>query len=256
VEEAYARGVRKLVHTSSVAVLRQAVPGRAIDESMPRPADGEKDDYYRSKILSDQAVVELLEKRPDLWACFVLPGFMNGPGDAGPTSAGQFVLDYLHGRLPGALDATFSYVDARDVAAAMVRAVERGRRGEKYLVAGRSLHVREAMAALAEISGIPAPTRTLSMPLLGAIAFFNEAWARVSGQPVLVSWAGYRTLSREREAMDFDSSKASRELDVTFRPLRETFADAIAWFSREGLVAARAAEPDARRPSCARSPLA
>jgi hypothetical protein len=92
------------------------------------------------------------------------------------------------------------------------------------------------MGVLAAVSGIPAPSRALPMPLLGLIALLNEAWARISGQPVLVSWAGYRTLMRERQRMVFDSSKAMRELGVAFRPLRDTFADAIKWFEDNGLV--------------------
>lgn len=235
-DAAYAAGVRRFVHVSSVAVVKSTARGGIADETMARRAEDEPDDYYRSKILSDAAVDRFLAARPDFSATFVLPGYMNGPGDAGPTTAGQFVRDYVYGRLPGVIDASFAYVDARDVAFAVVAAAARGRRGERYLVAGRATHVGDAMRVLETLSGVPAPRRRVPMPLLAVIALANEVWARLTGRPVLVSWSGYRTLMREREQARFDSSKAERELGVHFRPLADTLRDALAWFEAEGMV--------------------
>jgi nucleoside-diphosphate-sugar epimerase len=244
-EAAYRAGVRRVVHTSSVAVVRPPDPSTAADETMRRPPEGEPDDYYRSKIVSDQEVDAWLARHPDAHACFVLPGFMNGPGDAGPTTAGQMVLDYARRALPGVIDAHFSYVDARDVALAHVRAAERGRRGERYLVAGRRLHMREALALLEEVTGVPAPRRAVPTAALAALALAQEAWARLSGRPVLLSWQGYRTLRREGGSARFDSSKAERELGVSFRPLRDTFADAVAWFVAQGMLPRASLQPGA-----------
>jgi nucleoside-diphosphate-sugar epimerase len=235
-EAAWARGVRRVVHTSSIAVLTAREGHALIDETMVRSAEGEPDAYYLSKILSDREVYAALERHPELHASIVLPGFMNGPGDAGPTSAGQIVLDFLHGRLPGAINARFSYVDARDVAAALVAAAERGRRGERYLAAGRDMHLSEALAVLSSVTGLPAPRRRVPDGVLGALALTSEAWARLSGKPALVSWQGFRTLRRERTNTRFDPSKSGRELGLTFRPLEETFRDAVEWFIAHGAV--------------------
>ena len=236
VEAAYAAGLRRMVHTSSVAVLALRPGATIMDETMPRAPEREQDDYYRSKILSDRVVDEALARHADLHATFVLPGFMNGPGDAGPTSAGQIVLDFLHGALPGIIDTHFSYVDARDVADALVAAAEHGRRGERYLVAGRDLHLREALAVLERVTGLPGPRRVMPNAALALFALLSEAWARVSGQKVLMSWSGYRTLRREGNAMRYDSSKAQRELGVRFRPLEETLADAVRWFIQHDMA--------------------
>ncbi|MFY0576724.1 NAD-dependent epimerase/dehydratase family protein [Cystobacter fuscus] len=131
-EAAYRQGVRRVVHTSSIAVLAPRQGHPRTDETMRRDAEHEPDAYYRSKILADREVDAALERHPDLHASLVLPGFMNGPGDAGPTTAGQLVLDFLHGRLPGVINTRFAYVDARDVAATLVAAAEKGPRGERY----------------------------------------------------------------------------------------------------------------------------
>src|SRR6516164_7396070 len=95
---AHGARVRRFVHTSSVGVLTGR-RGQLIDETMLRTAK-DADDYYLSKILSDRAVEAFLGKHPDMWASMVLPGWMVGPGDLGPTSSGQVILDYLDQKLP------------------------------------------------------------------------------------------------------------------------------------------------------------
>lgn len=97
-QSAWDAGIRRVVHTSSIAVLH-GEQNQVIDESMSRDSE-DKDDYYRSKILSEKVVRTFLEKHPEMFACFVLPGWMSGPGDIGPTSLGQFVLDYIEKKCP------------------------------------------------------------------------------------------------------------------------------------------------------------
>jgi dihydroflavonol-4-reductase len=234
IEEAYAQGVRRFVHTSSIAVLEARASALEMDETMTRALARAPDDYYRSKILADAEVHAALARHPDLTASLVLPGFMNGPGDAGPTSAGQLVLDFLRGKLPGALNIAFSYVDARDVAEAQIAAAERGRRGERYLAAGRPYKLRDALMVLAGVAGVAGPSRTLPDWLFGVVALLSEAWHRLSGRPVLTSWTGFRTALRERDNVRFASAKSERELGITFRPLEQTFADALAWYQQHG----------------------
>jgi dihydroflavonol-4-reductase len=172
--EAYKAGVRRIVHTSSVAVLSGA-PGKTIDDTMRRnPEDA--DDYYRSKILADRTVDAFLETYADMWACMVLPGWMVGPGDVGPTSSGQVILDSLHRRLPGIPPATFSVVDARDVAEAMWLAAQKGRRGERYLAAGGHMAMGDLFQKLEQISEVPSPRWTVPLPVLYAMAAANEIW--------------------------------------------------------------------------------
>ena len=90
---AYEQGVRRVVHTSSIGVL-EGKRGQVIDETMLRSSNT-SNDYYRSKILSDEAVLSFLDTHPDMFACFVLPGWMFAPADMGPTSSGQFILDFF-----------------------------------------------------------------------------------------------------------------------------------------------------------------
>jgi nucleoside-diphosphate-sugar epimerase len=163
---------------------------------------------------------------------------MNGPGDAGPTSAGQTIIDYAAGRLPGVIDAHLAYVDARDVARACIEAVLGAPRGARYVVAGRRLHLAEAYAVLERVTGVPAPVRRVPYAVLAVVAAANEAWARVSGRPVLLGLATYRNLRETGAHNRFDSTPAERDLGIRFRPVEETLGDAVAWLRTAGMLAA------------------
>lgn len=235
---AYAAGVRRVVHTSSIAVLTGPA-GTLIDETMERPETDADDDYYRSKILSDRKVLAFLAGHRDMIGNLVLPGWMVGPGDIGPTSSGQMVIDFVKRRLPGVVPATFSVVDARDVAAGHIFAAEKGRPGECYIAAGRNMTMTEIFSLLEKVSGVPAPRRRVSMGVLFALATCYEAYARMTGKPVLLSLASVRLMARETGRTQFNHAKSERELGLTFRPVEETLSDVVAWYRANGYLNGR-----------------
>ena len=235
-DASYEAGIRRFVHTSSIAVVN-GPRGSVIDETMKRRQD-DADDYYRSKILSDAVVSTFLARHPDVFGAFVMPGWMHGPGDMGPTAAGQFTVDFLKRALPGVPPSTVSFVDARDVARILVAALEKGRRGEHYLAAGRHMHMREVMQAYEGVSGIKAPRRNIPAALLWMIAYLQEFNARMTGKPALLSLATVRTMRDEYERSRFSPEKTFRELGISFRPVTETIRDEIAWFKARRLVEA------------------
>ena len=236
---AYAAGIRKMVHTSSTAVLEAPTPGAAINETNDRPLE-RADDYFRSKILSERAVQEFLASHPDFDASFVLPGWMCGPGDAGPTSAGQLVLDVVRGKIPGIPPGAFSLVDARDVAAAHVSAADNGRRGERYIATGTPVSMRELIPSIGRAANVTTPTRRVPFALLFVIAFIQEAVARLFGKPALLSLAAVRLMRSEGDAnVNYDISKSARELGYSIRPLEQTVADTVAWYRKRGELPAQ-----------------
>ena len=232
-EAAHAAGIRKFVHTSSVAVLGVSPNGEPADESIVR-SENDGDEYYRSKIQADQRVLAFLDRHPDAHATMILPGWMFGPGDLGPTAAGQFVLDFVHKKLPGTIDVSYSVVDARDVAEAMIAAAEKGRRGERYLAAGRSMSMAEIAATLSQITGIPAPKAKVPIFLLYVMAAFNDVFARITRRPALINLAIVKNIMLERQRNGFKQDKTERELGIYFRPVAETFHDTFDWYRAKG----------------------
>ena len=231
---AWKAGISRMVHTSSIAVL-DGEPGSLIDETCLRSA-ARADDYYLSKIRAEHEVLNFLEEHHDFRAVLVLPGWMHGPGDLGPTSAGQIVRDFVRGKLPGIPPATFSIVDARDVAEAQIAAAQRGRSGERYLAAGRNMTMAELFAILQELSSVEAPKVRLPLAFLYVMAAAEELYARLTGRPVLLSLASVRLLAREGGRTRFDHRKSEQELGLSFRPVAETLRDEITWFRAAGIL--------------------
>lgn len=228
IEQTYRAGIRCFVQTSSIAVLN-GEPGMPIDETCLRDLV-DADDYYRSKILADQVVLSFLAQCPDMHASLVLPGWMWGPADIGPTSSGQFVNDVMLGKLPGLVPGSFSVVDARDVAQAQIAAAEHGRRGERYLAAGRHMTMQELVPMLGKIAGVKTPTRDLPLPLLYTLAVAQEFYARISGKPILLSLATVRLMVKEAGRTHFSHVKSERELKLKFRPIEQTISDTVSWY--------------------------
>lgn len=227
IAQAYAQGVRRFVQTSSIAVL-DGPPGSLVDETHLRALEN-ADDYYRSKILADRKVADFLLTHPDMFACFVLPGWMWGPGDSGPTSSGQTALDTVNRKIPGLVPGSFSVVDARDVALIQIAAAQHGRRGERYLAAGRHMTMATLIGLIGRLAAVPTPTRRVPLPLLYVIAGVQEVYARLTGKPVLLSLSTVRLLAREADRSHFDAAKTLRELQVDFRPTEVTVADTLQW---------------------------
>ena len=228
IEQAYGAGIRRFVQTSSIGVLN-GEPGVPIDETCLREL-GDADDYYRSKILADQAVLRFLARHPDMHASLVLPGWMWGPADIGPTSSGQFVNDVVRGKLPGLVPGSLSVVDARDVAQAHIAAALHGKRGERYLAAGRHMTMRQLVPLLGKLAHVKTPTRELPLPLLYTLAAVQEIYARISGRPILLSLATVRLMVKEAGRTHFDHAKSERELALKFRPFEQTVADTLTWY--------------------------
>ncbi|MHB1599818.1 MAG: SDR family oxidoreductase [Acidimicrobiales bacterium] len=227
-------GVHRFVHASSVAVLN-GKPGQTVDETMLRQ-ESDADDYYRSKILSDREVLAFLEAHSQMWAVMVLPGWMHGPGDAGPTSAGQTVLDFANRRFPGIPPGSFSVVDARDVAKAMILANERGIRAGRYLAAGRHMTMAELFPMLANVTGVESPTRRLPLFLLYVLGTLGELQARLTRKPVLISWATVSIMAKETEKSRFSNAKSRAQLGLEFRSIEETLRDEVGWYRSNGYL--------------------
>ncbi len=231
-EEAEKRGVKKAIYVSSSGVIGLKSNGEAGDEETPPAPVTSQNLYFKSKVLADQKVSEFA-KNSSLEVVQILPGWMFGLGDTAPTSSGQIILDYLDKKLPGSFDGGTAAVDARDVAEAMIRAVERGRRGEKYIVGGRFVTLEEINKILEKVSGVPAPKLKIPGFVIWTFAAASEIFGRLTGKPVLISRTAVLTMQAK---LDVSSEKAVRELGARFRPFEETLRDEVGWYRKNGFA--------------------
>jgi dihydroflavonol-4-reductase len=227
-------GVDRSIYTSSVATMGIPVDGTPGDEATPVDLDAMIGHYKRSKFLAERAVLD--EARAGLSVVIVNPSTPVGPGDVKPTPTGQVVLDAACGRMPAYVDTGLNIVHVDDVARGHLLAFERGVVGERYILGGKDMSLREILAEISRLVGREPPRVRLPYAAVLPIAYIAEAFSRVSGRAGRVTLEGVR-MSRKR--MFFSSAKAQRELGYTWRPPVQAFADAVDWFRERGLIPGR-----------------
>jgi dihydroflavonol-4-reductase len=221
-----------VVHVSSTAVLGQGSSDHPADEDTPPDLDAHRNAYRASKIEAEQVVARCLRGGPRV--PLVLPAWMWGPGDAGPTSAGRLYLAVARGELRAVPRAGNHVVDARDVAEACVLAAIRGESGRRYAVAGQWWTMAHLCEGIARAAGV-APPRQVPARAALMVATALEAQARLRGRPPVATRAGVEVLM-EGTRRHVSSARAQRELGVSFRPLEETLGDEADWYRADGAI--------------------
>ena len=231
IEAALAARIARIVYTSSVATIGIPADGSPGNEDTPVSLADMIGHYKRSKFLAEQRALEAA--RAGAPVVIVNPSTPVGPGDIRPTPTGQMVLDAANGRMPAYVDTGLNVVHVDDVAAGHLLALEHGRVGERYILGGQDMTLREILAAIAQLSGRAAPRiRLPRAPLLPA-AYVAEIVARLSGGSTRLTVEGLR-MARKR--MFFSSARAQRELGYRWRPPQQAFADALEWARGQGLL--------------------
>ncbi len=232
---AAAQRVERVIHCSTEAILLPKRHGASalIDETgqpvfadMPGP-------YTRSKLAAEQCVRAAAQGGLD--ALIVNPTVPIGPGDRNLTPPAAMLSMFLNGQSPAYLDCVLNLVDVRDVAAGMVLAAERGRTGERYILGGENVALRDLLILLERISGRAMPKHAVPGWLALASAAVTE-WAadRLTRRTPAATREGVRLALRSGP---FDSRKARAELGYAPRPLQEALADAVSWLSAAGTAA-------------------
>lgn len=199
-------GVGKVVYVSSVAAIGH--DGSALDEtSWNQEADNP---YYRSKILAEQVAWEVA-RALDLWMVSVLPAAMVGPNATRLTDTMGFLESVRRRQVPLDPDFHFNFVDVRDVAQGMILAAEKGRAGQRYILANEhSSSFAEIVKAINAVSsGYSQPPRAPRW-LLMALAWAQEGMARLTGRPARLLRSQVRLFHGVRQ--EYQIAKARREL--------------------------------------------
>jgi len=222
-------GIRRVVYTSSVAVLGHKAVGTPADETTHARLEEMIGPYKRSKFLAEQIVRDFADR--GLPVVIVNPAAPVGPRDIKPTPTGRMIVEAAAGRMPAYLETGLNIVDVDDVADGHLLALERGRVGSRYILGGDNMTLCDILTAIARVSGRPAPRLRIPHGVALAVACGAEAWARLFGGEPLATMDSVRMA---RRPMYFDSTKAKEELGFRARPATEALARAVAWFRAAG----------------------
>lgn len=224
-------GIKRIVHTSSVATLGLHADGTPADETTPACLADMIGEYKRSKFLAEALARRSERAGQDI--VIVNPAAPVGPRDRKPTPTGRTILDAARGRMPAYVDTSLCVVHVDDVAEGHVLAYERGQSGRRYVLGGENMSLRAILQAIAEITDRHGPWLKLPHAAVLPVAYIAETWARISGHTPTITVDGVRLA---RHHMYFSSQRAETELGYRARPAREALADAIQWFRDHGYL--------------------
>ena len=223
-------GTERIVYTSTIGAIGLPPNGGVGTEQTPVSLSQMAGHYKRSKYLAEQEVLTLA--RAGLPVVIVNPSAPVGAGDIKPTPTGQMIVDFMKGRMWAYIETGMNLIDVDDVAIGHLRAMERGRIGERYILGHQNLTLREIFTILSRVTGIPAPRLKLPWQAILPLAYANRWFADyISRQAPRIPLEGVRMAKYH---MHYDCSKAVRELDLPQTSAEVALKKAVTWFGENG----------------------
>jgi dihydroflavonol-4-reductase len=234
IEAAQESGVRRVVYCSSVATMGFTADGRVADETSPVRLEDMVGHYKRSKFNAEQLALEA--GRSGANVVVVNPTTPIGEGDIKPTPTGRIILDFLKRKFPAYVDTGLNLADVREVARGHLLAMEKAVPGERYILGGENLTLKQILDKLAALTGLPSPTTKVPHAVAMGFAAFDQFFTgTIRGKEPR---ATIDAVKMGRKKMFASSAKAERELGYKIVPVEDALARAIHWFQARGYVEA------------------
>lgn len=223
-------GVRRVVYTSSVATMGFKSDGTIVDETTPVSEAAMIGHYKRSKWLAEQEALHAAQAGQDVM--ILNPTTPIGAMDTKPTPTGRIVVDFLNRNFPAYVDTGLNLVDVREIARMHLVALEKGRVGERYILGGENLTLKQILDKLSDITGLPSPSHKVPHSVAMAYAFFEETFTgKLRGKEPRATVEAVRM---GKKMMFASSAKAERELGLRVMPADEALLEAAKWFVANG----------------------
>ena len=231
-ESARKNGVHRVVYTSSVATIGFRKDGQAADEDSPVSLDDMIGHYKRSKFMAEQVALEA--GRGGMHVVTVNPTTPIGEQDVKPTPTGRIVVDFLKRKFPAYVETGLNLVDVRTCALGHVAALEKGKSGQRYILGGENLTLKQILDKLGQITGLPSPKVKLPyfFAYMAGVVDENITGRLLKGDPR----ATVETVRMGKKMMFASSAKAERELGWKIVSVDGALRRAVEWFRANGYV--------------------
>jgi len=235
-------GVRRLVYVSSIHALARPPKGVTIDESVPFDPHSAEGEYDRTK--AEASILVQQEAKRGLDAVIVCPTGLMGPYDYRGSEMGKLIRCWLQPGLHALVDGTYDFADVRDVVQGLLLAMERGTKGETYILSGRSISLPEMLGIVREVSGARIRAITLPRWVARAAAPFATILSPLLGKSPRFTTYSLKTVASN---CDISNAKARAELGYAPRDVRITVSDTVAWWRDHPEIQVASARPRKRR---------
>lgn len=234
-EEALARGLDKVVYTSTSNSIGSHGAGNFVNEDAEFNLWESGDHYAISKYLAEIEAKKICDKGLPL--VIVNPTLVIGIRDVKPTPSGALVVDIVNRDMPGYIDGAINIIDVEDTARGHLLAAEKGRIGERYILGNENVTVGDFFRLVADIAGVKPPKLKLPYGAALLLGYMFEIQARITKKPPVVSVTQVRI---GKMGEHFDNSKAVNELGLQLTPIETTIENTVKWFIDHGYIKKRA----------------
>ena len=225
-------GVPRFVYTSSVATMGFRSDGSVANENSPVAIAAMVGHYKRSKFLAEQEAIRAAQLGQQV--VILNPTTPIGTGDSKPTPTGRIVVDFLNRKFPAYVDTGLNLVDVEEIARVHLAALTLGRFGERYILGGENLTLKQILDRMAAITGLPSPSVRVPHRVAMAFAFFDENFnGRFRGREPRATVEAVRM---GKKKMFASSAKAEAELGFRVLPVDHALRSAIEWFRAHGFA--------------------
>jgi dihydroflavonol-4-reductase len=223
-------GIERVVYTSSVATMGFKADGTIVNEDTPVTLADMIGHYKRSKFLGEQEAIQAAKSGQHVM--ILNPTTPIGSADAKPTPTGRIIVDFLNKRFPAYVDTGLNLVDVDEVARMHLVALNRGTPGERYILGGENLTLKQILDRMSAITGLPSPTMKVPHSVASAFAFFDETFTgKLRGKEPRATVEAVRM---GKKMMFASSTRAERELGFKVLPVYHAMRAAIEWFLANG----------------------
>ena len=230
-------GAERIVHCSSVAAVKVPHDKKPVDETSEYGSLDEIVGHYKKSKFQADVLARRLGRSEGLPVVTVNPAAPVGAYDLKPTPTGKMVVDFLNGRIPSYIDTGLNIVHVEDVAMGHWLAAQKGRIGERYILGGENLTLKQVLDLLAEVSGLPGPKFKTPYAVAYAFGAIDTAIAVMRGTTPM---APLDAIKMARHYMWFSSEKAKAELGFSPRAAKLALKDAVEWYLANGYAKAPA----------------
>ncbi|MGE5325196.1 MAG: hopanoid-associated sugar epimerase [Actinomycetota bacterium] len=226
IQAAQQTGVRRVIYCSSVATMGFTTSGQIVDETTPVALTDMVGHYKRSKFMAEQIALEAGRKGANV--VVVNPTTPIGERDIKPTPTGRIIVDFLNRKFPAYVDTGLNLADVKEVARGHLLAMEKARPGERYILGGENLTLKQILDKLAALTGLPSPTMKVPHAVAMGFAAFDQFFTGVlmGREPR----ATIDAVKMGRKKMYASSAKAERELGYRVIPVEDALRRAVDWF--------------------------
>jgi len=222
--------VPRFVYTSSVATMGFFSNETIIDEQTPVSLADMIGHYKRSKFMAEEEAIAA--GRAGQPVIVLNPTTPIGSHDIKPTPTGQIVVDFLNRKFPAYVDTGLNLVDVDAVARAHVQALSAGRPGERYILGGENLTLKQILDKMSAITGLPSPTLRVPHSAAMLFAWFDQTvTGRIRGR---TPRATVEEVRMGKKKMFANSAKAEGDLGYRALPVDAALRAAIDWFRAHG----------------------